>query len=139
MKSEAVALPLQDKRVLVIEDKAENTRLFRAVLKLEGAQVFEAAEAEVGIEMARREQPDIILMDVQMPGMDGLTATRLLRADAQTRAIPIIAVTASVMERDRQQILEAGCDGHISKPINPQTFGEQIAAFLPHATNSNPG
>ena len=121
---------LKGKRVLVIEDTAENMRLFRAVLKLEGVELLEANNAQLGIELARIHQPDLILMDIQMPGMDGLAATRILREDPTTRDIPIVAVTASVMDRDRSKTLEAGCDGHIPKPINPTTFGQQIAAFL---------
>lgn len=121
---------LEGKRVLVIEDTAENMRLFRAVLKLEGVELLEAEGAALGIELARAHQPDLILMDIQMPDMDGLTATRILREDETTRDIPIVAVTASVMDRDRSKTFAAGCDGHIPKPINPTTFGQQIAAFL---------
>lgn len=122
--------PLKGKRVLVIEDTAENMRLFRAVLKLEGVIMLEAEGAVKGIEIAQNELPDMILMDIQMPDMDGITATKILRADPKTRDIPIVAVTASVMDRDRSKTLEAGCDGHIPKPIDPFTFGEQIAAYL---------
>jgi CheY-like chemotaxis protein/two-component sensor histidine kinase len=110
---------LNGKRVLVIEDTAENMRLFRAVLKLEGALVLEADGARRGIEIAQSEQPDMILMDIQMPEMDGLEATRLLRSNPQTCNIPIVAVTASVMDRDRSKTLEAGCDGHIPKTYRP--------------------
>jgi len=123
--------PLAGSRILVIEDNEENIRLFRAILKLEGvAEVLEAKRAQVGIEIAEREQPDLILMDIQMPDMDGLTATRLLRANAKTSNIPIVAVTASVTEKDRKEVLEAGCDEHIAKPIDPSIFGQQIAAYL---------
>jgi len=123
-------LPLAGKRILVIEDNPENMRLFHAVLKLEDAEVLEADRAPEGIEIAEREQPDLILMDIQMPGMDGLTATRLLRANPRTTTIPIIAVTASVTARDRSETLEAGCNGHIPKPIDPFVFAQQIAAYL---------
>lgn len=121
---------LAGRRVLVVEDNHENMRLFRAVLRLEGADVLEAEAAMIGVEMARRERPHIILMDIHMPGVDGLTATRLLRADEQTRSIPIVAVTASVMEKDREKTMEAGCDGLIPKPIDPHTFGRQLAEFI---------
>jgi CheY-like chemotaxis protein len=127
---------LEGKRVLVIEDTAENMRLFRAVLKLEGVEVLEAENAPVGIEMAARESPDLILMDIQMPEMDGLTATRLLRAEPKTAHIPIVAVTASVTEKDRSKTLEAGCDGHIPKPIDPSIFGQQLAGFLKEKADS---
>ncbi len=127
---------LEGKRVLVIEDTAENMRLFRAVLKLEGVEVLEAENAPTGIEMAARESPDLILMDIQMPEMDGLTATRLLRAEPKTAHIPIVAVTASVTEKDRSKTLEAGCDGHIPKPIDPSIFGQQLAGFLKEKADS---
>jgi two-component system cell cycle response regulator DivK len=121
---------LQGRRVLIIEDTEQNMRLFRAILRMEGAEVLEATGARVGIEIAEREHPDVILMDIQMPDMDGLAATRLLRSQAVTRDIPIIAVTASVMDEERDNTFGAGCDGFISKPINPDSFGSQIAAYL---------
>jgi two-component system cell cycle response regulator DivK len=121
---------LQGRRVLVIEDTEQNMRLFRAILQMEGAEVLEAAGARAGIALAEREHPDIILMDIQMPGMDGLAATRLLRSQAVTRDIRIIAVTASVMDEDRDKTFEAGCDGFITKPIDPDNFGSQVAAYL---------
>jgi two-component system cell cycle response regulator DivK len=127
---------LEGKRVLVIEDTVENMRLFRAVLKLEGVEVLEAESASAGIEIAARESPDLILMDIQMPEMDGLTATRLLRAEPKTAHIPIVAVTASVTEKDRSKTLEAGCDGHIPKPIDPSVFGQQLAGFLKEKADS---
>jgi CheY-like chemotaxis protein len=127
---------LNGKRILVIEDTAENMRLFRAVLKLEGVEVLEACDAPTGIELATRETPDLILMDIQMPEMDGLTATRLLRAEPKTARIPIVAVTASVTEKDRNKTIEAGCDGHIPKPIDPSIFGQQLAAFLEQKNDS---
>ena len=126
--------PLAGKRVLVIEDTIENLRLFRAILQLEDAQVLEASQARVGIEIAQRELPDVILMDMQMPELDGLSATRLLRSDALTRHIPIIMITASAMHEDRQRALDAGCSGYITKPVEPMNFGRQIAGFM---DNSN--
>lgn len=121
---------LSGKRVLVIEDVVENLRLFRAILNLEDASVFEATDAREGIAIARRERPDIILMDLQMPGMDGLTATRLLREDPQTSDIPVIVLTASAMDEDRRRAREAGCDGYITKPIDPPVFVQQLVDFL---------
>lgn len=121
---------LAGKRVLVIEDNMENLRLFRAILQLECAIVSDANRAERGIEIARREQPHVILMDMQMPGMDGLEATRVLRADPLTRHIPIIIVTASAMIEDRARAQEAGCSGYISKPVDPMSLATQIASFI---------
>ena len=121
---------LSGKRVLIVEDTEENMRLFNAILRLENAQVLEAELARVGIEIATREQPDLILMDLQMPGMDGFTATQLLRSDPRTKNIPIVVITASAMEEDRKRAFEAGCDGYITKPIDPMDFGRRLAAFL---------
>lgn len=129
---------LEGRSVLIIEDTPENLRLFRAILKLEGARVLEANRAPAGIAIAEQEQPDVILMDLQMPGMDGLTATRLLHAASSTSHIPVVVVTASTMEEDRIKAVEAGCNGYIVKPVDPMNFGRQIAsiiqgAFLPDA------
>jgi CheY-like chemotaxis protein len=121
---------LSGKRVLIIEDTEENMRLFNAILRLEEAQVLEAQLARIGIEIASREQPDLILMDLQMPGMDGLTATRHLRSDPRTKHIPIVVITASAMEDDRRRAFEAGCDGYITKPNDPLEFGRKLATFL---------
>ncbi len=121
---------LAGKRILVIEDTEENLRLFHAIFKLEGAETLEADEAQKGIEIAQHEHPDVILMDVHMPGMDGLAATRVLRADPKTCNIPIVAVTASVMDTDRDNALAAGCDGHIPKPIDPASLVEMVASYL---------
>ena len=125
---------LSGRRVLVVEDVQENLRLFRAILNLEGAEMLEAEAAVEGIAIARREQPDIILMDLQMPGMDGLSATRLLREDPETRGIPIIVLTASAMDEDKRRAREAGCDGYITKPIDPTEFVQQIAGYLQAAS-----
>lgn len=119
--------PLDGKRILVVEDTDENMRLFRAILKLEGAEILEAIDGESGIASAQQNKPDIILMDIQMPGIDGLTATRSLKDDPDTSTIPIIAVTASVMIEDLGKIHEAGCNGYIPKPIDPGTFAQLIA------------
>jgi two-component system cell cycle response regulator DivK len=118
-------------RILIVEDNEENMRLFMAVLRLEGAtEVFGADSAAGGIAIAEQEQPDIILMDIQMPEMDGITATRRLKSNPETAPIPVVAVTASVLESDRQDMQEAGCAGYISKPIDPFEFSRQIARFL---------
>lgn len=121
---------LADKRILIVEDTIENLRLFRAILQLEDAIVLQAERALKGIEIARSELPDVILMDMQMPEMDGLTAIRLLRADPLTQHIPIIVITASAMNEDRQRAQEAGCNGYITKPVDPISFGSQIVAFM---------
>jgi two-component system cell cycle response regulator DivK len=125
---------LRGKKVLIVEDVEENLRLFRAILDLDEAIVLEATSGPQGIALAQSEQPDIILMDMQMPDMDGLSAARLLRSDPRTTKIPIVVITASAMDEDRRRALEAGCDGYITKPIEPSEFVSQIASYLkPHA------
>lgn len=121
---------LQGKRVLIVDDTTENTRLFRVLLQLEGAEVLEADMAHAGIAIAQREQPDIILMDVNLPGIDGLEATRLLREDASTASIPVLAVTAAVMPHDLDEVEQSGCVGYIAKPIEPTSFAQQVAEYL---------
>ena len=121
---------LANKSILIIEDTLDNLRLFRALLQLEDAHVLEALDAPAGIALAEREQPDLILMDIHLPGMDGLEATRRLRANSQTSRIPILAVTASVMPSDLVAIERAGCNGCIAKPIEPTRFVTEIADYL---------
>lgn len=136
INDQAQTVSLAGRRVLIIEDNEENRRLIRFVLQLENAEVLEAEDAEQGILMAQREKPDLILMDMHMPGMDGLTATRLLRADPATREIPIVIVTASAMTHDQTTILASGCNHLITKPIEPLTFVSRIIPFLrPNLTN----
>ncbi|WP_114969617.1 response regulator [Rhodoferax ferrireducens] len=109
-------------RILVIEDNAPNMKLAVFLLGKEGHEVLQALDAEEGIRLARERLPDLILMDVQLPGMDGLTATRLLKGDAATRDIKVVAVTAFAMNGDREKIEAAGCDGYVAKPIRYQEF-----------------
>lgn len=124
----APALP--GKRVLVVEDMPENLRLFRALLRLEGASILEAQRANEGVELATNHLPDLILMDLQMPGMDGITATHLLRHSPVTKNIPIVIVTASIMEEDKRDAFAAGCDAYLTKPIEPEKFGEQLISAI---------
>ncbi|TVR22457.1 MAG: response regulator [Anaerolineaceae bacterium] len=116
--------------VLYIEDDANNRLLVRRILMVEGVQVKEADNARDGIRMAIEDPPDLILMDVSMPGMDGLTATGELRKHSQLSNVPIIAVTANVMEGDRERSLSAGCDGYIGKPIDVDTFSQQVLSYI---------
>lgn len=121
---------LAGKRVLLIEDTDDARRLMRYVLQMDDAEVIELAEATHIIEVAQQERPDLIIMDVHMPGMDGLTATRQLRAEESTREIPIVVVSASAMRHEREEAKEAGCDGFITKPIDVLTFARDVAQFL---------
>jgi two-component system cell cycle response regulator DivK len=117
-------------RVLIIEDNAANMTFAVFLLKSAGHEVLTALDAEAGLTLARAEHPDLILMDIQLPGMDGLEATALLKRDATTRAIPVIALTALAMKGDEERIRAAGCDGYIAKPIAYKAFLEAIAAQL---------
>lgn len=117
-------------RILYIEDDANNRMLVRRILMVEGLDVAEAENAVRGIEMALDDPPDLILMDVSMPEMDGLTATSKIRSMPEIAHIPIIALTANVMEGDRERSLNAGCDGYIGKPIDVDTFAQQVMGYL---------
>ena len=116
--------------VLVVEDNAANTKLATFLLTSAGHTVLSATDAEVGLTLARDEHPNLILMDIQLPGMDGLQATALLKRDEATRAIPVIALTALAMKGDEERIRAAGCDGYIAKPMRYQEFLATIAAQL---------
>jgi two-component system cell cycle response regulator DivK len=109
-------------RVLIIEDLPINMLLAVAILQRAGHQAIEAETASAGIALARKHLPDNILMDIQLPDMDGLAATRLIKADPQLQAIPVIAVTAFAMKGDEEAVRAAGCDGYITKPIRYQQF-----------------
>ena len=117
-------------KVLIIEDNPANMKLATFLLQSAGHTVFSATDAEAGLTMARGEQPDLILMDIQLPGMDGLQATALLKRDEATRAIPVIALTALAMKGDEERIRAAGCDGYIAKPMRHREFLATIAAKL---------
>lgn len=117
-------------KVLVIEDNAANMTLATFLLKSVGHDIVSATDAETGLAIARAERPDLILMDIQLPGMDGLEATGLLKSDEATRAIPVVALTALAMKGDEQRIRAAGCDGYIAKPLAYKDFLAAIAAQL---------
>lgn len=116
--------------VLIVEDNAANLKLAKFLLESAGHTVLIATDAEAGLTVARDEQPDLILMDIQLPGMDGLEAIALLKGDDATRGIPVIALTALAMKGDEERIRAAGCDGYIAKPMRYQEFLTIIAAQL---------
>jgi two-component system cell cycle response regulator DivK len=118
-------------RVLIVEDNTANMRLALFLLESAGHSVLTATNAEAGLTIAREEQPDLILMDIQLPGMDGLEATMLLKEDEATRAIPVIALTALAMVGDEARIRAAGCDGYIGKPMRYKEFLAAINTYLP--------
>ncbi len=117
-------------KILVVEDNPINRQLMQAILANSGHEVLLAEDATVGLELARREKPGLIFMDIQLPDMDGLEATRLLKQDAATRGIPIVAVTSYAMPGDRERILAAGCDGYLAKPVNYKEVLERVTAVL---------
>ena len=117
--------------ILVVDDNEAGVFLVRSVLELEGFLVDSADSSDEVVERLKDHVPDLILMDVQLPGQDGLSLTRQLKADPATAAVPIIALTANAMPGDREQAFAAGCIGYISKPIDTRTLGDQIREYLP--------
>ena len=120
--------------VLVVDDNEAGLFLARSVLEFDGFRVDSASSPEEVLESLKVRAPDLILMDVQLPGQNGLALTRQLKADPATASIPIVALTANAMTGDREQALAAGCSGYISKPIDTRTFRAQLREFLPSET-----
>jgi two-component system, cell cycle response regulator DivK len=116
--------------VLVVEDNVKNLKLVKDVLEFAGLDVSEATSGEEGVDLARRLRPDIVLLDLQLPGIDGMEALRQIRADPATSALPVVAVTAFAMKSDRHRTLGAGFDGYIAKPISVRDFPDQVRSFL---------
>lgn len=125
--------------ILIVEDNDKNLKLLRDVLQFKGYQTVEATTAEKGLEIARAQQPDLVLMDVQLPGMDGITAFRLLRADPLTKRVPVIAVTASAMKFEQEGIVEAGFEGYLAKPIRVKEFTEEVRRVLNSRVDTKAG
>jgi CheY-like chemotaxis protein len=117
--------------ILVVEDNERNLKLLRDVLEYAGYEVRAAQTAEDGIALAVSKPPDLVLMDLQLPGIDGMEALRRLREDPRTAAIPVVAVTAQAMRQDRERALAAGFDGYVEKPISVRAFLDQVGRFLP--------
>ena len=120
-------------KVLIVEDNPTNLTLATFLLQSVGHSVLSATDAEAGLTLARAERPNLILMDIQLPGMDGLEATAQLKGDEITRGIPVIALTALAMKGDEERIRAAGCDGYIAKPMRYQEFLATVAAQLARA------
>jgi len=116
--------------ILIVEDNEKNMKLVRDVLQAKGYATLEAVTGEEGIRLATEHKPDLVLMDIQLPGINGIEALRALRANPDTAAIPVVAVTASVMQQDRKQITEAGFDGYIGKPINLKEFLASVKSMV---------
>ena len=118
------------KKVLVVDDNANNLMLEKDLLEVAGFDIFEAEDAAIGIAMARREKPDIIILDVRLPDMRGTEAARILRQDKETRDIPIVFVTASVLAEGREEMKDIANSGFIGKPINTRTFAKEVSQFI---------
>jgi two-component system cell cycle response regulator DivK len=120
--------------ILIIEDNEKNRKLARDVLQVKGYKTIESETAEEGLKLALEKSPTLVLMDIQLPGMDGITALKQLRANPQTKSIPVIAITASAMTNNRQAMLAEGFDGYQSKPISVKDFlGELERVLVSHA------
>jgi two-component system cell cycle response regulator DivK len=114
------------KTILLVEDNERNRKLVRTILEFRGYEVIECEDGTPSLELARAHKPALVLMDIQLPTMDGITALGRLRADPDTAAIPVVAVTASVTPGERDRVVAAGFNGYVSKPIDVSTFGEMV-------------
>ncbi len=119
-----------NKRILLIEDNPQNRYLASFLMEARGWEMVHAEDGPTGIELAAKSQPALILLDIQLPGMDGYAVARALRADPTLAGIPIVAVTSYAMAGDRERCLAAGCNGYIEKPIDPETFAVDVEQFL---------
>ena len=122
--------------ILVVDDNPVNLKLTGVVLRTEGFQVYLAVDAEEGLEMLRALHPDLLLVDIQLPGMDGLELTRLVKQGAETRDIVVVALTAFAMQGDEHKAFDAGCDGYITKPIDTRTLHWRIREYLDRGTGA---
>ena len=121
---------MANETVLVIEDNEMNMKLARSLLQIGKYRILEAIDAENGIQLAREHHPDLILMDIQLPGKDGLTATREIKNDPAVKDISVVALTSYAMEGDEEKAMDAGCAGYIAKPIDTRRFLETVGEFL---------
>jgi two-component system, cell cycle response regulator DivK len=117
-------------KILIVEDNEKNMYLISYILKKKGYEIIQATTGEQGVELAIKEKPDLIIMDIQLPGIDGLETTRRIRASGADGNVPILAITSYAMTGDREKALEAGCTGYIEKPINPDTVLSEIEKYL---------
>lgn len=118
------------KRILYVEDNMHNKRLVRKILQARGYEILEAEDGHTGVEMALSEQPDLILMDINIPGLDGIEATRLIKSYDETASIPVIALTANAMRGDRERFIAAGCDNYLPKPISTADLIALVKDYL---------
>ncbi|HOI17933.1 MAG TPA: response regulator [Geobacteraceae bacterium] len=118
------------KRILVVEDNEKNMYLISFIIGKMGHEAIQSRTGEEGVECAARERFDLILMDIQLPGIDGMETTKRIRAGGASTDVPIVAITSYAMTGDRERLLAAGCNGYIEKPINPETIMQEISSFL---------
>jgi CheY-like chemotaxis protein len=123
-------MTMADKRILLVEDNPMNRRVAEFLLKAQGYIVYEAKDGQEAYDLAKKHLPDLILMDLQLPGVDGFATTRAIKQNASTQNIPIVALSAYAMSGDADRAIEAGCDGYITKPIDPDEFPKTVASFL---------
>jgi len=121
------------KRILVVEDTEDNRQIIRDLLSSVGYELIEAADGAEGVALAQKERPDLILMDIQLPEIDGYEATRRIRAIPELAKVPIIAVTSYALSGDEAKTREAGCDGYVAKPFSPRDLLAKVRQFLPDA------
>jgi two-component system cell cycle response regulator DivK len=125
-----------NKLVLIVEDNDKNLELVQDILEFRGFQTLAASNGHQAVELARKHQPDLVLMDIQLPDLDGVSALKQLRSDATTGAIPVVALTAFAMTEDRSRLLEAGFDGYLAKPIDVRTLPDTVLAYCRKTTES---
>jgi CheY-like chemotaxis protein len=118
------------KTILVVEDNKLNMKLVKGLIKIGKYRMLEANDAESGIEQIHEQRPDLVLMDIQLPGMDGISATKIIKEDPELKDIPIVALTSYAMQGDEEKALAAGCTGYITKPIDTRNFLETVSQYL---------
>ena len=121
---------MKSKTILVVEDNELNMKLVRSLLMIGNYEILEAPDAETGIHLMKKHQPDLVLMDVQLPGINGLRATRIIKKDSAIKDIPVVALTSYAMQGDEEKAAEAGCTGYITKPIDTKAFLEIINQYI---------
>jgi two-component system cell cycle response regulator DivK len=121
---------MANERILLVEDNPMNRRVAQFILKSQGYTVLEARDGREALDLLKTELPDLVLMDLQLPGLDGFAVTHMIKENSATKNIPVVALTAYAMKGDAERALEAGCDGYITKPIDPDQFPETIASYL---------
>lgn len=123
-------MPDEEDLVLIVEDNPQNRKLARTLLELQGLQSLEAEDAAEALALLAKHRPALVLVDVQLPGMDGLEMVRRMRQDPRTRNLPVVAMTAYAMKGDRERCLDAGCDDYLSKPIDPDRFEDIVSQYV---------